>query len=246
MRRERRGVILAGGSGTRLRPITYVLNKHLLPVFDRPMVMHPLDTLKGMGVNRVCIVTGRKDLGDFTRLFGNGRSLGVPITYRTQTGPKGLADALLKAEAFFGKEKVIAILGDDIFKKIGFPKSALNDSFAYVFVAKAENPGMVATVVLGRNGELVRIEEKSKSPKSDLMVVGLYIYPNDVFKAIRTLKPSERGELEITDLNNWYLARGRLKVIKTDSFVLDAGTPESLLRAGMMRARTLGIKIEGL
>ncbi len=243
MRNSRKGVILAGGSGTRLRPLTLIMNKHLLPIYDRPMIMYPLETLKGAGISNICVVTGESDLSSFKKYMGDGKQFGVSITYKTQTGPLGLADAVLKAEDFFAGSKVVAILGDDIFTKTDIPDHVFEDEYAYVFLNKAKEPTKVAIPVLDSNGRIVKIEEKPKVPKSDFMIPGLYVYPPGVFDVIRKLKPSQRGELEITDVNNWYVDRKLLKAIKIDSFVMDAGTPEALLRAGIIRAKELGVRI---
>jgi len=239
-----KGVILAGGEGTRLKPLTLVTNKHLLPVFDQPMIVHPLETLKSIGVNDVCIITGGEYIADFMRFLGSGSKHGVNFTYKIQDGPLGIAHALLQAEDFFKDSKVATILGDNVFEKITVPKEALNDDYAYVFLKEVSNPQRFGVAVFDKSGKVVEIEEKPKEPKSNFAVTGLYIYPHDVFDFIKNMKPSARGELEITDVNNWYLKQGRLKAIKMDGFWSDAGTFESLLKATVLRAKSRGFGLD--
>jgi glucose-1-phosphate thymidylyltransferase len=231
-----KGAILAGGTGTRLKPLTEVTNKHLLPIFDQPMIVHPLNTLKQMGIDDICIVTGGEYMADFMRFLGSGARFEVRLTYKIQDGPLGIAHALLQTEDFFEKEKVVAILGDNIFEKIEVPKEAFEDDFAYIFLKEVKNPQRFGVAVFDENGNIIEIEEKPKLPKSNFVVTGLYIYPNDVFDFIKTLKPSARGELEITDVNNWYLKQGRLKAIKLKGYWSDAGSFTSWLKANLLRA----------
>jgi len=231
-----KGVILAGGLGTRLRPLTEVTNKHLLPVFDQPMIVHPLNTLKQLGIKDICIVTGGEYMADFMRFLGSGNKFGVKLTYKIQDSPLGIAHALLQAEDFFRGEKVVAILGDNIFEKVNVPKEAFEDDYAYVFLKEVPNPERFGVAVFDGNGKVVEIEEKPKQPKSNYAVTGLYIYPNDVFDFIKNLKPSARGELEITDVNNYYLKKGKLKAIKLEGYWTDAGTFSSWLKANILRA----------
>jgi glucose-1-phosphate thymidylyltransferase len=238
-----KGVILAGGTGTRLKPLTDVTNKHLLPVFDKPMIVHPLETLKQIGIDEICIVTGGEYIADFMRFLGSGSNFGVRFTYKIQDGPKGIAHALLQSEDFFKDQKVIAILGDNIFEKVDVPKEALEDDNAYVFLKEVKNPQRFGVAVFDGNGNVTYIEEKPKEPKSNFVVTGLYIYPNDVFNFIKTLKPSQRGELEITDVNNWYLNQGRLKAIKLEGYWSDAGTFSSWLKANILRASLVNPQI---
>jgi glucose-1-phosphate thymidylyltransferase len=231
-----KGAILAGGTGTRLKPLTEVTNKHLLPVFDQPMIVHPLNTLKQMGIDDICIVTGGEYMADFMRFLGSGTRFEVRLTYKIQDGPLGIAHALLQTEDFFKKEKVVAILGDNIFEKVEVPKEAFEDDFAYIFLKEIKNPQRFGVAVFDENGNIIEIEEKPQIPKSNFVVTGLYIYPNDVFDFIKTLKPSARGELEITDVNNWYLKQGRLKAIKLKGYWSDAGSFTSWLKANLLRA----------
>jgi glucose-1-phosphate thymidylyltransferase len=231
-----KGAILAGGTGTRLKPLTEVTNKHLLPIFDQPMIVHPLNILKQIGINDICIVTGGEYMADFMRFLGSGVRFEVKLTYKIQDNPLGIAHALLQTEDFFKKEKVVAILGDNIFEKVEVPKEAFEDDFAYIFLKEIKNPQRFGVAVFDENGNIIEIEEKPKLPKSNFAVTGLYIYPNDVFDFIKTLKPSARGELEITDVNNWYLKQGRLKAIKLKGYWSDAGSFTSWLKANLLRA----------
>ncbi len=240
-----KGIILAGGEGTRLRPLTLVTNKHLLPVYDKPMIIHPLETLKSLGIKDICIVTGGEYMADFMRFLGSGKNFGVNFTYKIQDGPLGIAHALLQAEDFAkGEKKIAVILGDNIFEKIELENDFdENDNNAIIFLKEVEHPERFGVAVFDSNGKLIEIEEKPKVPKSKFAVTGFYIYPTDVFDFIKTLKPSARGELEITDVNNWYLKQGRLKYIVVKGFWSDAGTFPTLLRANLL----VGIKrlIEG-
>jgi len=173
------------------------------------------------------------------KFFSDGSEFGVSITYKAQKGPDGIADALLKAEDFFKNQKAVAICGDTFFDKITVPPNAFNDDFAYIFIQERKQPwGSVPE--FDKEGNVINIEETPKSPKSNYVVEGLFIYPNDVFDHIRTQKPSKRGELEITDVNNWYLKQKRLKAVKIDSYVLDMGTFDTLLKATILRAKKLG------
>jgi glucose-1-phosphate thymidylyltransferase len=200
------------------------------------MIVHPLNTLKQIGIDDICIVTGGEYIADFMRFLGSGARFEVRLTYKIQDGPLGIAHALLQTEDFFEKEKVVAILGDNIFEKVEVPKEAFEDDFAYIFLKEVKNPQRFGVAVFDENGNIKEIEEKPKLPKSNFVVTGLYIYPNDVFDFIKTLKPSARGELEITDVNNWYLKQGRLKAIKLKGYWSDAGSFTSWLKANLLRA----------
>ena len=236
MNEKIKGIILAGGTGSRLYPLTKVTNKHLLPVYNKPMVFYPLETLKSLGIKDICIVSGGEHIADFIRLLGSGSEFGVTLTYKVQDGPKGIAHALLQAEKFVkNDEKVAVILGDNIFEKVEAQPEALSDNNAYIYIKEVEDPERFGVVKFNEN-EIAEIIEKPKEPPSKFAVTGLYIYPSDVFDFIKTLKPSQRGELEITDVNNWYLKQGRLKAIKIDGFWSDAGTFESLLKATLFVA----------
>ncbi len=238
MAEKLKGVILAGGTGSRLYPLTKVTNKHLLSVYNKPMILYPLETLKSLGINDICIVSGGEHIADFMRLLGSGSEFEVKLTYRVQDGPKGIADALLQAEGFLRRdEKVAAILGDNIFEKIPLLSNVSSNEYAYIYLKEVNDPERFGVAIFDENKNIMEIIEKPKNPLSKFAVTGLYIYPNDVFGFIKTLKPSQRGELEITDVNNWYLKQGRLKVIFLDGFWSDAGTFESLLNTTLFEWR---------
>ncbi len=239
-----KGVVLAGGEGKRLRPLTAITNKHLLPVFDKPMILHPIETLKGLGIIDICIVTGGENIGDFMKFLGSGASFGVNLTYRIQDGPLGIAHSLLQAEEFFKDEKVVVILGDNIFEKVEIPEEATKDNNAYIFLKQVKDPERFGVPVFDGNQNIIDIEEKPANPKSEYAVTGLYIYPPSVFEFIKTLKPSGRGELEITDVNNWFIKQNKLKSVTLDGFWSDAGTFESLFRATILHAKRSGFELD--
>jgi glucose-1-phosphate thymidylyltransferase len=229
-----KGVILAGGLGTRLHPLTKVTNKHLLPVYDRPMIHYPIEALVKAGIEEILVVTGGNSAGDFLKLLGNGRDFGLPtMNYTYQEGEGGIADALRLARHFADEDPIAVILGDNIFEKsIGH---AVEDfraqgQGARILLKPVEDPERFGVPVL--DGEkVVRIEEKPAEPKSNFAVVGIYMYDNQVFDIIETLKPSDRGELEITDVNNWYIERGLMQWSEMEGWWTDAGTFDSLRRA---------------
>ncbi len=228
-----KGVILAGGTGSRLFPLTKVTNKHLLPVGKYPMIYHPVFKLKEAGIDEILIVTGADHMGDVVNLLGSGKDMGVRFTYKVQDEAGGIAQALGLAEHFVGNDKCVVILGDNIFRK---DVSEFVDNFrkqergAKVLIKSVNDPHRfgVADVLDDR---IVSIEEKPKNPKSSFAVTGIYMYDSDVFNIIKTLKPSGRGELEITDVNNEYIRRGTMTYDILDSWWTDAGTFESLIRA---------------
>lgn len=228
-----KGIILAGGFGTRLRPLTYVTNKHLLPVYDRPMVLYPLETLKKGGIEEILIVTGKGFTGQFQNLLGAGENHGVRIEYAEQEGAGGISDALRLAEEFAAGEKTAVILGDNLFTEDlseHIRHFAEKEGGAKVFIKEVSDPHRFGVAEI--EGDKIRgIEEKPKEPKSNYAVLGLYLYDPDVFGKIKTLKPSARGELEITDLNNLYVQEGRMNFGVISSPWFDAGTFESLLAA---------------
>lgn len=238
-----KGAVLAGGKGTRLRPLTRKLNKHLLPVYDRLMVTFPIETLKSVGINRICIVTEEKDYPDFIRFIGDGTDQGVEIEYRTQRDSLGLADAVYQTRDFFGSQKPIIILGDDIFSHLVLPAPALEDNYAYAAVTLAKGIGIVPTAVavpeMTEYGTIVGVMEKPKNPVSEFMVCGFYIFTPDVYDFIKTMKPSDRGELEISDITDWYAKNDRLKPISEVEFIADAGSLDSLLEASIWRSKML-------
>jgi len=230
---ELRGVILAGGKGTRLGELTKVTNKHLLPVGPYPMVYHPLKKLVDAGIRDIMLVSGTEHMGDFVELLGSGREHGCAITYRVQDEAGGIAQALGLAELFCRGERTVVILGDNIFFDPLEPMlSAANQKEYHAWVALKEvpDPGRYGVAELNGN-RVVGIEEKPTQPKSSFAVAGIYIYPPDVFNVIKTLKPSRRGELEITDVNRHFLEDGRLGYTTLQGYWTDAGTPESLLLA---------------
>jgi len=227
---ERRGVILAGGKGTRLGELTKVTNKHLLPVGPYPMVYHPLQKLVGAGINEILLVSGTEHMGDFVELFGSGKDFNCRLTYRVQDEAGGIAQALALAEHFSRDARSFVILGDNIFfdplKRMA-GESAEHPDWAWVALKRVPDPGRYGVAELDGK-RIVAIEEKPAKPKSDCAVAGIYIYPPDVFNVIRTLKPSGRGELEITDVNTYYLKAGRLGSTMLDGYWTDAGTLDSL------------------
>jgi glucose-1-phosphate thymidylyltransferase len=229
-----KGVILAGGLGTRLYPLTKVTNKHLLPVYDKPMIYYPIQTLINAGIDDILIVTGGNNAGDFLRLLGNGKEFGLKhINYTYQEGEGGIADALRLAEFFAGGEKICVVLGDNLIEKNirKAAKSFQNQTEgAKILLKEVPDPQRFGVPELA--GErVVRIEEKPKVPKSKYAVIGIYFYDPQVFEFIRTLKPSDRGELEITDVNNWYIERNVMTWDVLEGWWTDAGTLDSLMRA---------------
>ena len=229
-----KGVILAGGLGTRLYPLTKVTNKHLLPVYDKPMIYYPIQTLINAGIDDILIVTGGNNAGDFLRLLGNGKEFGLKhINYTYQEGEGGIADALRLAEFFAGSEKICVVLGDNLIEN-NIRKAA--NSFqnqtegAKILLKEVPDPQRFGVPDLAGD-RVVRIEEKPKVPKSKYAVIGIYFYDPQVFEFIRTLKPSDRGELEITDVNNWYIERNMMTWDVLEGWWTDAGTLDSLIRA---------------
>ena len=243
-----KGVILAGGLGTRLLPLTRITNKHLLPVFDRPMIYYPLQALINAGIREILIVTGGQHAGDFLRLLGNGKDFGLErLHYAYQEGEGGIAAALSLAEKFAEGDRICVVLGDNIVEGSivsavrRFVRQPRGAKVLLKEVPDAERFG-VAEV---RNGRVVSIVEKPKRPKSRLAVTGIYFYDRRVFEVVRGLRPSGRGELEITDVNTWYLRRGQLSCEILDGWWTDAGTMASLHRAGNLVAETGANRLDG-
>jgi glucose-1-phosphate thymidylyltransferase len=236
-----KGIILAGGLGTRMLPLTKITNKHLLPVYDKPMIYYPIRTLINAGIEDILIVTGGNDAGDFLRLIGNGKEFGLKhINYTYQEGQGGIADALSLAEFFADQERICVVLGDNIIEKnIRGAVEAFEqqERGGKIMLKEVPDPHRFGVPVLDGD-RVVRIEEKPKAPKSKYAIIGIYMYDNRVFDIIGTLKPSERGELEITDVNNAYIERGEMTWDILDGWWTDAGTFDSLLKASELVAQT--------
>lgn len=235
-----KGIILAGGLGKRLFPLTKVTNKHLLPIFSKPMVYYPLQTLVDAGIKDILLVTGGNHAGEFLRLLGNGHAFGLKhINYTYQEGEGGIADALRLAEHFAEGEKIVVILGDNILEKSikkyvdNFKKQSTG---ARILIKKVEDPWRFGVVEI-KNGEIVSIKEKPKKPKSNYITIGIYMYDSCVFDIAKTLKPSKRGELEITDVNKAYLKKGQLRYDTLKGWWSDSGTFDSLLKANNLVAK---------
>jgi len=228
-----RGVVLAGGTGSRLRPLTKVTNKHLLPVGQKPMIYYPIEKLTGIGIEEILIVTGVEHMGDVVGLLGSGREFGCRFTYKVQDEAGGIAQALGLAENFANGQSLAVILGDNIFQG-SLQEHAQHfveqGQGARLLLKKVSDPERFGVVDM-QDGKVLGIEEKPKHPKSDFAIIGVYFYDPTVFDVIRTLKPSGRGELEITDVNNAYVRKGQMTSDTLDGWWTDAGTFESLMKA---------------
>jgi len=238
-----RGVILAGGLGKRLDPLTRVTNKHLLPVYYKPMIYYPIHSLVDAGIRNILIVTGGNNAGDFLRLLGNGSEFGLKhINYTYQRGEGGIAEALGLAEHFADNEKIVVMLGDNVIEKSikkyveDFKKQPHG---AKILLKEVQDPERFGVAEIKGN-KIIKITEKPKRPKSNLIVTGIYMYDSRVFEIIRTLKPSQRGELEITDVNNKYIEWGEMTFDVLPGWWTDCGTFESLLRANKLVAQKMG------
>ena len=236
-----KGVVLAGGTGSRLFPLTKITNKHLLPIYDQPMIYYPIQTLVDAGIREILIVTGGRNSGDFLRLLANGREFGLKhLDYTYQEGEGGIADALALAEHFADGKSICVILGDNIIE--GSIRQAVDDfrnqkTGAKILLKEVPDAERFGVAEI-RDGRIAGIEEKPKRPKSNYAVTGIYMYDGTVFDKVRTLVPSHRGELEITDVNNAYIREGTMTYAHLEGWWTDAGTFDSLLRAGNLVARS--------
>jgi|SRR5665213_911 len=241
-----KGIVLAGGTGSRLYPLTKITNKHLLPVYDKPMIYYPIQTLVDAGIKDILLVTGGRNSGDFLRLLANGKEFGLNhLNYTYQEGEGGIADALNLAEHFADGDKICVVLGDNLIE--GSIRSAVQDFIAQPRGAKVLLKEVTDADRFGvaelRNGRVVGIEEKPRVPKSNYAVTGIYMYDGTVFDKIRELVPSKRGELEITDVNNAYIREGTLTFAHLEGWWTDAGTFDSLMRATNLVAETVGVAV---
>lgn len=233
-----KGIILAGGSGTRLYPVTRGVSKQLLPVYDKPMVYYPISVLMTAGINEILLISTPNDLSAYQRLLGDGSQLGIDIQYAEQKIPKGLAEAFIIGEEFIQDDCVCLVLGDNIFYGDGLNdiimQAVKQSDRATVFGYTVKDPQRYGVIDFDKTGKVLSIEEKPKNPKSNKAVVGLYFYPNEVIEIAKSIKPSDRGELEITSVNQAFLKSGKLQVqfLERGFAWLDTGTPESLIEAG--------------
>ena len=231
-----KGIILAGGSSSRLLPATTAFSKQLIPIYDKPMIYYPLSVLMGAGIREILIITSKRDKKLFIDLLGNGSKFGIKLTYKIQKNPNGIAEAFIIGKKFIGKQSVALILGDNIFygdKLYNKLISEKNNHGATIFTYPVKDPSRFGIAKIGKNRKVISLEEKPKKPNSNLAVTGLYFYDNEVIKYVNELKPSKRGELEITDLNKIYMRKGKLKAIELSRGYawLDTGTASSLIES---------------
>lgn len=241
-----KGVVLAGGLGTRLRPLTRVTNKHLLPVYDKPMIFYPIQTLVDAGITEIMLVTGGNNAGDFLRLIGNGEEFGLRhMNYAYQAAEGGIAHALKLARHFVGGDKVAVILGDNFIQgsiRRDIEEFARQPHGAKIFLKEVPAPEEFGVAVL-EGDKVARIIEKPKEPPSNLAVIGIYLYDSGVFDICETLNPSQRGELEITDVNNEYIRRGAMTYAVLEGWWADCGSFQALLRSNLLVARQQGVEV---
>ncbi len=236
-----KGIVLAGGKGTRLMPLTKVVNKNILPVYDKPLIYYPILTLRDAGIKNILIISGPGHAGQFLDLLGSGKELGVNLSYDIQEDPKGIAHGLAVAEDFADNDKIAFILGDNIFEST--LKKAVDDfkkeeNGAKIIIKKVHDPERFGVVKFDKKGnKIAKIFEKPKNPPTNWMVTGFYLYDNRVFDIIRKLNPSARGEYEVTDLNNYYVKEGTMTYEKINGRWIDAGTFDSLLEANILMAK---------
>jgi len=245
-----KGIVLAGGKATRLRPLTKITSKQLLPIYDKPMIFYPIETLVRAGIKDILIIIAPEYAGQFLNLLGSGKEFGVRFTYEIQEEARGLSDAFIIGERFIGDDNVAMILGDNIFD-YDFSESIKNfKSGAVIFAKKVNDPKRFGVAEFDKNMNVISLEEKPETPKSNYGVVGMYVYDNSVVQYAKEVKPSPRGEIEITDLNKRYLKEGKLAVNIIDGLYEDAGTFDSLVRANLIMAkkaeRERGHNIEGI
>lgn len=238
-----KGIILSGGSGTRLQPLTKITSKQLLPVYHRPMIYYPLNTLIAAGITDILIIVAPQRAGDYLNLLGSGKEFGVRFTYEIQDKPEGLAQAFIIGETFIGDDDVCMILGDNIFEDDLSAEIKNFTKGGKVFAKKVPDPERFGVVEFNENMQAVSVEEKPENPKSNYALTGLYIYDNRVIAAAKNVRPSARGELEITDLHNFYLQGGELEVSQIAGEWIDAGTFDSLLLAQHLAKEKLADKL---
>lgn len=238
-----RGIILSGGKATRLRPCTKVTSKQLLPVYNRPMIYYPLNTLIKAGIKEILIIVAPERAGDYLNLLGSGKEMGVKLTYEVQDEPKGLAEAFIIGENFIDADNAALILGDNIFEDDFFADIQSFQSGAKIFAKEVPDPERFGVIEVDNQMNVISIEEKPEKPKSNLASVGLYIYDHRVIEVAKNLAPSARGEIEIVDLHKWYLERGELFVGKVEGGWIDAGTFDSLLQAQIFAKEKLQDKM---
>jgi glucose-1-phosphate thymidylyltransferase len=243
-----KGIVLAGGLGTRLYPLTKVTNKHLLPVYNRPMIYYPIQALVNAGIHEILLVTGGNNAGDFLRLLGNGREFGLQhLGYTYQEGEGGIADALRLARVYTGNDRIVVILGDNIYEKDITPyvrKYEKQDGGAKILLKEVSDPQRFGVAEVDEKGRVINISEKPKRPKTNLAVTGVYMYDHTVYDIIANLRPSARGELEITDVNNAFIRMGKLTADVIDGWWTDAGTFPSLYRASRLVAERVEPKLK--